>query len=202
MLSVLSPAVIRAARTRQRRRRVLAVAALVAAAALLWIQPWKGGPSPSLHRSTTTRATAEARLVGSWMVVASGRDWNLVVKPGYPGRLCISYGAPGENASGCVPAPRSARPLPPPLVVAGSLPHHERVIGLTTSRIGRVTLVMPGGRNVSAPSKPLPSFQSQGNEAPALGVYALDVRLAGSRLPRSTLVAYGPGGKILGRFAL
>ncbi len=58
---------------------------------------------------------------------------------------------------------------------------------------------------MSAPAKRQPTSVLGGYEPPAstrLGVYALDFRLSGSRLPRSTLVAYDRGGKILGRFGL
>jgi hypothetical protein len=196
----ISPAVIRDAGRRQHRRRaaVGAALALAVAAALFATQPWQSSEVAS-HRAANASATAESQP-GPWELFGLIGPGVFTLKPANPGRVCFTYKAGGTNASGCTHTPRSA--LSRPFYVA-SRSNRELVLGLASRVVDHVGLRLPGGamrssgRLLGASTSP---FSLYASDLP-VRVYAFDARVTAGNLGRSTLFAYGLGGKVVGRVA-
>ena len=177
----LAPAVIEEARRRRRRRRIvrlagLAAGSVVAVTLALGPSPWSGSGG-----RTAGGGSAVERAAGPWKIVAAGADWNLVLRPGTPGRLCDSYGAPGWAENGCFAVP--AELLPIPLIMGGAYPDRDRIVGLSSTQVARVSLVLATGLHVSARTHEVKVGGAR------FGVYTLDFR--------SRLFIFG--GKVMGR---
>jgi hypothetical protein len=137
-------------------------------------------------------SAAPPARVGPIVTVVAGPDWNLVAWRSAAG-LCFSYGAPGSAGNGCLGLPK--RPLPFPLVFAGSFPDRYRIVGLAGPGVARVAFVRSSGRAAAAGTRAVPSaLRTQ------LRVYALELRSRGPA--HGSLVGYDALGRAIARTAV